>query len=546
MPDPDLLAIAQRRVGQVLCNKYRIDRVLGVGGMAVVYAATHRLQKECAIKILHPELSVRPDICQRFLREGVAANSVKHPGVVAVTDNDTAEDGAAFIVMELLDGAEVQALWDAYGRRMPVERVLAVAHQLLDVLAAAHAKSIVHRDIKPQNLFVTHEGQLKVLDFGIARVRDAFASGSSATHTGVLMGTPAFMAPEQAYAKASEIDAQTDLWAVGATMFTLLAGEYVHQGENPTQIMVQAATTPARSLGTVAPWVPGQVVALVDRALAFPKNARWPNAAAMRDAIAELHVALYGRALTRDALSAVWSDLRSIEGRESKTTQTSAGTRHVEGAGYLAPTRDSSLPSAPVGGTVNATEIPGPSSSARGGTQPASWAVPPRLSAPRLELVGSTTAQPVSSTNAPGTAPAVIPGTRRGVLLGAVIGGVVLVGAAATLAAISLGGTGSTAASPSRPSASVAQSPLQPPAPSAVPTISASAVSLTPLPILDAGAASSPTPHAASQPAVPPSPHPPAPPSPRPVSPPAPGPTCKWVQTSVDPDGTPHFQKVCH
>jgi serine/threonine protein kinase len=141
--------------------------------MAVVYSATHRMQKQFAVKMLHPELSLREDLRQRFLREGVAANSVKHPGAVAVTDNDTTEDGAAFLVMELLEGDEVQRLCEMYGGRMPVERVLAIAHQLLDVLAAAHVKAIVHRDIKPANLFVTYEGQLKVLDFGIARVRDA-------------------------------------------------------------------------------------------------------------------------------------------------------------------------------------------------------------------------------------------------------------------------------------------------------------------------------------------------------------------------------------
>ena len=169
--DAEVLAIAQRRVGTVLCGKYHVDRVLGIGAMGVVYAATHRMQKQFAVKMLHPELSLRQDVRQRFLREGVAANSVKHPGAVSVTDNDTTEDGAAFLVMEMLEGGEVQQVLETYGGRMPVEHVLAIAYQLLDVLAAAHAKAIVHRDIKPANLFVTTEGQLKVLDFGIARSR---------------------------------------------------------------------------------------------------------------------------------------------------------------------------------------------------------------------------------------------------------------------------------------------------------------------------------------------------------------------------------------
>src|SRR5580698_8604706 len=144
---------AQGRVGTVLRGKYRIDRVLGVGGMAVVYRATHRNQAEFAIKMLHPELSMRERLRQRFLREGLAANSVKHPGVCAVVDDDVAEDGAAFLVMELLIGTSVQALAKASGKKIPVQQACNILDQLLDVLAAAHEKGIIHRDIKPANLF---------------------------------------------------------------------------------------------------------------------------------------------------------------------------------------------------------------------------------------------------------------------------------------------------------------------------------------------------------------------------------------------------------
>src|ERR1700728_4658218 len=173
MSGSDLYARAQGRLGTVLGGKYRLDSVLGVGGMAVVFAATHRNQKRVAIKVLHPELSVHEELRTRFLREGYAANTVDHPGAVAVLDDDTAEDGTAFLVMERLEGDEGDRLWEARGRRIDAESVLAMASQLLDVLSAAHAKSIVHRDMKPATLYVTREGPLKVLDFGIARVRDA-------------------------------------------------------------------------------------------------------------------------------------------------------------------------------------------------------------------------------------------------------------------------------------------------------------------------------------------------------------------------------------
>jgi serine/threonine-protein kinase len=294
---------AQGRVGTVLCGKYRLDRVLGIGGMAVVYKATHRNQAEFAVKMLHPELSIHEDIRTRFLREGYAANSVKHPGAVLVADDDVAEDGAAFLVMELLQGAVVESLWERMGERFPLRAVLSVADQLLDVLAAAHEKGIVHRDIKPANLFAMRDGTLKVLDFGIARVRDAAASGGKATGTGVLMGTPAFMAPEQAYARASEIDGQTDVWAVGATLFTLLSGQFVHQGENAAQLMIHAATARARPLASVVSDVPAPVAQVIDRALSFEKASRWSSAEAMRQAIERASVDAFGEQPSKSALA---------------------------------------------------------------------------------------------------------------------------------------------------------------------------------------------------------------------------------------------------
>jgi eukaryotic-like serine/threonine-protein kinase len=268
--------------GTVLRGKYRIDGVIGSGGMAVVYAATHRNRKRFAVKVLHSEFSTRHEVRARFVREGYVANSVEHPGVVSVLDDDVTEDGSAFLVMELLEGATVEG-FAPRSRPLPLRESLAIVVDVLDVLEAAHAKGIVHRDIKPANLFVTRQGQLKVLDFGIARLRDA-TLGLKATGTGATLGTPAFMAPEQALALASEIDARTDLWAVGATLFTMLSGSLVHPGDNARQVMVRAATEPARSLVSVAPDLPAGVIEWVNKALEFDKTARWESAALMRDA----------------------------------------------------------------------------------------------------------------------------------------------------------------------------------------------------------------------------------------------------------------------
>jgi serine/threonine-protein kinase len=294
MPDDEVLTLARARIGTVLRGKYRLDRVLGVGGMAVVYAATHRNKKRFAIKMLHPELSMRENIRTRFLREGYVANSVGHPGAVAVLDDDVAEDGSAFVVMELLDGAPVDEVMDRHGKRVPLGLVLSIADALLDVLAAAHAKGVVHRDIKPANLFLTSDGRLEVLDFGIARLHDETSSAAGSTQTGAMMGTPAYMAPEQALAETSKIDGQTDLWAVGATMFTLLTGELVHAGDNASQLMVAAATKKAREISSVSEEVPKKVGAVIDKALAFDKKERWASAREMREALRQVCVEVTG------------------------------------------------------------------------------------------------------------------------------------------------------------------------------------------------------------------------------------------------------------
>ena len=294
---------AAARIGTVLRGRYRLDRVLGVGGMAVVYKATHRNQAELAVKMLHPELSIRDDIRTRFVREGYVANSVKHPGAVLVVDDDIADDGAPFLVMELLDGLPLDQLWEQHARRLPVAAVLSVGYQLLDVLAAAHAKQIVHRDIKPPNLFVERDGTLKVLDFGIARLRDLAGGEQQATSTGMVLGTPAFMAPEQAMGKTSEIDSAIDQWAAAATLYCLLGGGYVHEGDNAQQVLIRAATKAATPLREVVPSVPGAIASVIDRGLAFEKANRWPSAAAMRDELVRAAASLQLLATRRDELA---------------------------------------------------------------------------------------------------------------------------------------------------------------------------------------------------------------------------------------------------
>jgi serine/threonine-protein kinase len=291
--DP-LFLRAQLRVGTTLRRKWRLDVLLGIGGMATVYAATHRNGSRAAVKILHPELSLHAQLRSRFLREGYLANAVGHDGAVKVIDDDVAEDGSLFLVTELLDGETLEDRRARFGGSLPEQEVLLIADQLLDVLAAAHSRGIVHRDLKPENVFLTRAGQVKVLDFGIARLRELTTS-STATKSGVMLGTPAYMSPEQARGLWDEVESRSDIWACGATLFHLLSGRHVHQGRTPNEQLLNAMTRGAVPCSSVSPRVGSAVAAIVDTALAFDREERWPDAKSMQRAVRNAYTQSHGR-----------------------------------------------------------------------------------------------------------------------------------------------------------------------------------------------------------------------------------------------------------
>jgi serine/threonine-protein kinase len=291
-------------IGKTVKGKWRLDAILGSGGTATVYAATHRNGNRVAVKVMHRRFSEMPAERKRFAREGYFANKVAHPDVVRVLDEDVDDEGNPFLVMEHLEGEPLMARWKAAGFRLPVPEALWIVDRLLSVLEAAHGHGIVHRDIKPDNLFLTAEGGLKVLDFGIARM----CGIGSGTMRGVVLGTPGFTAPEQARGEWENVGARTDIWAVGATLFALLTGRLVHEEQQTAAHLLRVSMEPAPPVHQIAPDVPDSVARVIDRALSFTPQQRFESAAEMRQAIGAAYRLTTGEPLRGTRPSGVVAD----------------------------------------------------------------------------------------------------------------------------------------------------------------------------------------------------------------------------------------------
>lgn len=276
--DPIDAALAQQ-VGQTIAGRWTLRRLIGAGGMAAVYAAETADGATAAVKLLYPEMARRRDIRERFLREASVMARIIHPGMVSIYEQGQTAD-QAYLVMELLNGETVADRVRRIGRLAPNE-VLAILDQVLDVLSLAHSMGVVHRDLKPENLFLTQDGRVKVLDFGLARLLDS-ADESFRTRTGAALGTLPYMAPEQALGRRDEVDARTDLFAVGATAFRLLTGRRIHEAPSEAELLMCMASQPAPPLAKAAPDLPAELGSVVDRALAFAKSRRYPDARTMQ------------------------------------------------------------------------------------------------------------------------------------------------------------------------------------------------------------------------------------------------------------------------
>jgi eukaryotic-like serine/threonine-protein kinase len=279
---------ADARLGQVLGSKYRIVRLIGQGGMGTVYEARHELiGRRFAIKFLRAELTLHEDIMARFRREAQAAGALENENIAAVTDFGEANDGAPYIVMEFLQGEDLSRLLTRVGP-LPVPRAVYGVIQACRGLEAAHANGIVHRDLKPENLYVIKRGDgtdlIKVLDFGIAKLQRIGDSGSS-TRTGMTMGTPFYMPPEQARGQ-KDLDHRADIYALGVILYEILSGQKPFNGDGYNAIMFQIMMrTPAR-LETVRANLPTGLADVVHKAMAADATHRFTSVSELIGALA--------------------------------------------------------------------------------------------------------------------------------------------------------------------------------------------------------------------------------------------------------------------
>jgi serine/threonine protein kinase len=283
---------AEQILGSVIDGKYRITSLIGQGGMSAIYEAQHvGLDRVVAIKVLHPSLADDPEAIARLNNEAQVVSSIGHPNICQVFDLGRTAAGSPYLVMERLVGESLAERIHTYGP-LTMGALGPILLQILAALDAAHRKGIIHRDLKPENVFLIDrrgEGRTvaKLLDFGISKSMGYEFADERLTHTGMVMGTPYYMAPEQARGD-SGLDQRVDLWAVGVIMYEALTGRRPFVATNYNALLVKILTSRPRAVEKVNPAVLPSVAAVVDKALSKLREDRYQNAAEFADAIKEL------------------------------------------------------------------------------------------------------------------------------------------------------------------------------------------------------------------------------------------------------------------
>jgi len=270
-------------------GSYRVDRLLGKGGMGSVYMGVHpAIGSRVAIKFLHPQFSHDDKIVERFFNEARAVNVIGHDNILKILDLNVTEDHRHYFVMEFLHGRPLQALL-RHNVPVPLDVTGPILVQVCDALEAAHKRGIVHRDLKPENIYlITMKGKknfVKVVDFGIARVTDDSGASTGKTQTGMVMGTPAYMSPEQGAGESNKIDGRSDVYSLGVMMFQLATGRLPFPGANFGEVLIghlQMAPPAPRSLN---PQIPEAYEAIILKCLQKKQEDRYQTMKELKEAI---------------------------------------------------------------------------------------------------------------------------------------------------------------------------------------------------------------------------------------------------------------------
>lgn len=285
---PDSTPLPPIATGDILADKYRVERVLGAGGMGVVVQATHlELQEKVAVKFLHPEALESPEAAARFLREARVAVKIRSENVARVIDVGRLDNGAPYMVMEYLEGEDLAA--QIQRGALPVATAADYVIQACAAMAEAHKAGVVHRDLKPANLFVVQRSDgsavVKVLDFGISKLSVPDLSEAGLTKTATMMGSPFYMSPEQ-MRSARDVDVRTDIWALGVILFELLTASNAFGGTSLPELVANIMTSSPRDLGKLRPEVPEELRAIVFRCLEKDPEKRFQTVADLAQALA--------------------------------------------------------------------------------------------------------------------------------------------------------------------------------------------------------------------------------------------------------------------